>query len=133
MNEKEENDCVLLRGDEVNNDDEVMEAYLEGNEPDVATLKRCIRKGTLARQFVPVINGSAFKNKGVQPLLDAVIDFLPSPVDVPSVRGTAVDDPETTLVRESKDEAPFSALAASSFTSTTTWRLQRSVRRRRCS
>jgi elongation factor G len=92
-------------------DDEVMEAYLEGNEPDVATLKRCIRKGTLARQFVPVINGSAFKNKGVQPLLDAVIDFLPSPVDVPSVRGTAVDDPETTLVRESKDEAPFSALA----------------------
>ncbi|WP_372004219.1 elongation factor G [Tistrella mobilis] len=92
-------------------DDEVMEAYLEGNEPDVATLKRCIRKGTLARQFVPVINGSAFKNKGVQPLLDAVIDFLPSPVDVPAVHGTAVDDPETTLVRESKDEAPFSALA----------------------
>ncbi|MEN2981022.1 elongation factor G [Tistrella bauzanensis] len=92
-------------------DDVVLEAYLEGNEPDIATLKRCVRKGTLARQFVPVINGSAFKNKGVQPLLDAVIDYLPSPTDVPPVNGTAVDDPEVVMTRESRDDVPFSALA----------------------
>ncbi|GGB41013.1 elongation factor G [Tistrella bauzanensis] len=92
-------------------DDDVMEAYLDGNEPDIATLKRCVRKGTLARQFVPVINGSAFKNKGVQPLLDSVIDYLPSPTDVPPVTGTAVDDPEVVMTRESRDDVPFSALA----------------------
>src|SRR6186997_1951558 len=65
-------------------DDDVMEAYLEGNEPDVATLKRLIRKGTLDRAFVPIVCGSAFKNKGVQPLLDAVVDYMPSPIDVPA-------------------------------------------------
>ena len=62
----------------VEQDDDVMEAYLEGNEPDVATLKKLIRKGTLNFSFVPVLCGSAFKNKGVQPLLDAVVDYLPS-------------------------------------------------------
>jgi len=69
-------------------DDDVMEAYLEGNEPDEATLRRLIRKGTLALDFVPVCTGSAFKNKGVQPLLNAVTDYLPSPLDVPPIWGS---------------------------------------------
>src|SRR6187399_2392203 len=76
----------------VEQDDDVMEAYLEGNEPDVATLKRLIRKGTLDFSFVPVICGSAFKNKGVQPLLDGVVDYLPSPLDIPPVEGIKPDD-----------------------------------------
>src|SRR5918996_4462479 len=71
----------------VEQDDDVMEHYLEGTEPDVATLKALIRKGTLNFSFVPVLCGSAFKNKGVQPLLDAVIDYLPSPLDIPAVEG----------------------------------------------
>ena len=71
----------------VEQDDDVMEAYLEGAEPDVATLKKLIRKGTLNFSFVPVLCGSAFKNKGVQPLLDAVVDYLPSPLDIPPVEG----------------------------------------------
>ncbi len=66
----------------VEQDDDAMEAYLEGNEPDVPTLRALLRKGTLALDFVPVLGGSAFKNKGVQPLLNAVIDYLPSPLDV---------------------------------------------------
>jgi elongation factor G len=91
-------------------DDDVMEAYLEGNEPDVATLKALIRKGTLGFAFVPVLCGSAFKNKGVQPLLDAVVDYLPSPLDIPDVEGLKLDGvtPET---RPPSDDAPFSALA----------------------
>ena len=72
-------------------DDAAMEAYLEGNEPDADTLKKLIRKGTLARAFVPVLCGSAFKNKGVQPLLDAVVDFMPSPIDVPPIEGVIPD------------------------------------------
>jgi elongation factor G len=68
-------------------DDEAMEAYLEGEEPDIETLRRLIRKGTLAMKFVPVICGSAFKNKGVQPMLNAVIDYLPGPLDVPAYMG----------------------------------------------
>ena len=94
----------------VEQDDDVMEAYLEGNEPDVATLKRLIRKGTLAFAFVPVLCGSAFKNKGVQPLLDAVVDYLPSPLDVPAIQGTKLDG-VTEDTREANDNAPFSALA----------------------
>jgi elongation factor G len=94
----------------VEQDDDVMEAYLEGNEPDVATLKRLIRKGTLTSAFVPVLCGSAFKNKGVQPLLDAVIDYLPSPLDVPAIQGLKLDG-ETEDSRAASDEAPFSALA----------------------
>ena len=87
-----------------------MEAYLEGNEPDRDTLKRLIRKGTLNFSFVPVLCGSAFKNKGVQPLLDAVVDYLPSPLDIPPVEGVkpGTDEPDT---REASDSAPFSALA----------------------
>src|SRR5436189_1933920 len=75
----------------VEQDDEVMEAYLEGTEPDTATLKKLIRKGTLNFSFVPVLCGSAFKNKGVQPLLDAVVDYLPSPLDVPAIEGINPD------------------------------------------
>jgi elongation factor G len=94
----------------VEQDDDVMEAYLEGNEPDAATLKRLIRKGTLAQAFVPVTCGSAFKNKGVQPLLDAVVDYMPSPLDIPPIKGINPDnDAEDT--RPSDDGAPFAALA----------------------
>ncbi|MEA2779064.1 MAG: elongation factor [Rhodospirillaceae bacterium] len=92
-------------------DDAVVEAYLEGNEPDEATLKRCIRKGAIAGTFVPVLCGSAFKNKGVQPLLDAVVDYLPAPTDVPAVVGTKVDSDEETLTRHSSDDEPLAGLA----------------------
>ncbi|TYC87704.1 elongation factor G [Novosphingobium sp. BW1] len=94
----------------VEQDDDVMEAYLEGTEPDVDTLKKLIRKGTLERAFVPVLCGSAFKNKGVQPLLDAVVDYMPSPIDVPAIKGV-LPDSEEEQTRPSSDEAPFSALA----------------------
>ncbi|MGI9419036.1 MAG: elongation factor G, partial [Geminicoccaceae bacterium] len=91
-------------------DDDVLEAYFGGEEPDEATLKRCIRKGTLEGHFVPVLAGSAFKNKGVQPLLDAVVDFLPAPTEVPATQGIkpGTDEPMT---RKSSDDEPFSALA----------------------
>jgi len=91
-------------------DDTVMEAYLEGKEPDAETIKRLVRKGTNAGSFVPVICGSAFKNKGVQPLLDAVVDFLPSPADVADVVGAKPnsDDPVT---RKCSDDEPFAGLA----------------------
>ncbi|SFP48538.1 elongation factor G [Sphingomonas rubra] len=94
----------------VEQDDDLMEAYLEGNEPSVADLKKLIRKGTLSMAFVPIVCGSAFKNKGVQPLLDAVVDYLPSPLDVPAIKGVKLDG-ETPDERPSSDEAPFSALA----------------------
>ena len=100
----------------VEQDDDVMEAYLEGEEPDMDTLKRLIRKGTLGHAFVPVLCGSAFKNKGVQPLLDAVVDYMPAPTDVPAIKGvkpgTGGEDEEPVEdKRVSSDEAPFSALA----------------------
>ncbi|MES2136470.1 MAG: elongation factor G [Pseudomonadota bacterium] len=94
----------------VEQDDEVMTAYLEGTEPDIATLKKLIRKGTLNFSFVPVLCGSAFKNKGVQPLLDGVVDYLPSPLDIPPVEGIKPDSEETES-RAPSDDAPFSALA----------------------
>ncbi len=94
----------------VEQDDGAMEAYLEGNEPDIETLKRCIRKGACGAAFVPVLCGTAFKNKGVQPLLDAVVDFLPSPIDVDSVTGVKPDTEEE-LVRKTSDDEPASALA----------------------
>jgi elongation factor G len=92
-------------------DDEVLEAYFEGTMPDNDTIKRLIRKGTIARVFVPMVCGTAFKNKGVQPLLDAVVDYLPSPLDIPDVDGVAVDDAEQAMTRAASDDAPFSALA----------------------
>ncbi|MGA1797836.1 elongation factor G [Sphingomonas sp. 4RDLI-65] len=94
----------------VEQDDALMEAYLEGNEPSVADLKALIRKGTLSMAFVPVVCGSAFKNKGVQPLLDAVVDYLPSPLDVPAIQGLKLDG-VTPDERPSSDDVPFSALA----------------------
>ncbi len=94
----------------VEQDDAVMEQYLEGNEPDADTIKKLIRKGTLNFSFVPVLCGSAFKNKGVQPLLDAVVDYLPSPLDIPDVEGVKLDG-ETKDTRPPADDAPFSALA----------------------
>jgi elongation factor G len=90
-------------------DDEVMAAYLEGKEPDVPTLKRLIRKATIAGTFFPVFCGSAFKNKGVQPLLDAVVDFLPSPLDVPPVKG--VDLKGNEVERKPSDTEPMALLA----------------------
>src|ERR671913_453854 len=93
----------------VEQDDDVMEAYLGGQEPDTATLKALIRKGTLNFSFVPVLCGSAFKNKGVQPLLDAVVDYLPSPLDIPPVEGRTLDGEEIT--READENGPLAALA----------------------
>ena len=90
-------------------DDDAMTAYLEGKEPDVATLKRLIRKATIESKFFPVLCGSAFKNKGVQPLLDAVVDYLPSPVDVPAVKG--IDMKGNEVERKSSDAEPMSLLA----------------------
>ena len=90
-------------------DDDVMAAYLEGKEPDVATLKRLIRKATIASTFFPVLCGSAFKNKGVQPLLDAVVDYLPSPVDVPPMKG--IDSKGNEVERKPSDTEPMSLLA----------------------
>jgi len=91
-------------------DEAATEAYLEGKEPCEAELKALIRKGTVTSQFVPILCGSAFKNKGVQPLLDAVVDYLPSPLDVPPVQGIDVKTGESTT-REPKDDAPLSMLA----------------------
>jgi len=94
----------------VEQDDVALEAYLGGEEPSVETLKACIRKGTIAFAFVPVLCGSAFKNKGVQPMLDAVVDFLPAPTDIPNVIGIKPDT-ETQEERHTDDAAPFSGLA----------------------
>ena len=91
-------------------DDAAMEDYLNGKEPDLATLKACIRKGTIAFKLIPMYCGSAFKNKGVQPLLDAVVEFLPSPLDKGAVHGKKVDSDEEDI-RDCSDDAPFSALA----------------------
>jgi len=97
----------------VEQDDDAMEAFLEGNEPDVDTLRGLIRKGTLSMSFVPVLCGSAFKNKGVQPMLNAVIDFLPGPLDVPAYVGFKPGDEEETrnIERRANDAEPFSGLA----------------------
>jgi elongation factor G len=92
-------------------DDEIMELYLEGEEPTQEQLKAAIRRATLASKLTPVLTGTAFKNKGVQPLLDAVNDYLPSPVDVPAIEGHDVKDPETVVLRKPDDSEPFSALA----------------------
>jgi elongation factor G len=91
-------------------DDAAMTAYLEGKEPDEATLKKLIRKAVITSAFFPVLCGSAFKNKGVQPLLDAVVDYLPSPLDVPPIKGINPDNGEE-VVREPKDNAPMALLA----------------------
>jgi len=94
----------------VEQDEALMEKYLEGEEPTEEEMIRCIRKGTIANDFVPVLNGTAFKNKGVQPLLDAVVDFMPSPLDLADMEGVEVDG-ETPATRKASDDEPFSALA----------------------
>ncbi len=91
-------------------DDDAMTEYLEGNMPDNAKIRELIRKGTCDVAFFPVLAGSAFKNKGVQPLLDAVVDFLPSPLDVPPIKGINPKD-DSEMVREATDDAPLSMLA----------------------
>ncbi|MGJ4903751.1 elongation factor G [Bradyrhizobium sp. HKCCYLRH2060] len=90
-------------------DDDALTAFLDGKEPDEATLKRLIRKAVLTGAFYPVLCGSAFKNKGVQPLLDAVVDYLPSPLDVPAIKGT--DDKGNEVVRKADDKEPLALLA----------------------
>ncbi|MDR0787767.1 MAG: elongation factor G [Gemmatimonadota bacterium] len=95
----------------VEHDEELMVKYLEGEEITEQELRHAIRSATIANALVPVACGSAFKNKGVQQLLDAVIDYMPSPVDVPAIKGYAVDDPETTVERSSSDDEPFASLA----------------------
>jgi elongation factor G len=91
-------------------DDEAMEAYLDGNEPSEAVLKKCIRKAVLNGVFYPILAGSAFKNKGVQPLLDAVVDYLPSPVDIPPTAGIDYKTEEP-ITRKASDDEPLSVLA----------------------
>ncbi|MGA9267865.1 MAG: GTP-binding protein, partial [Rhodomicrobium sp.] len=91
-------------------DDDALHAYLEGHHPDEATLKRLIRKGTINSTFYPIFCGSAFKNKGVQPLLDGVLDYLPSPVDIPPIKAINVKTGEDT-VRKSSDSEPLAMLA----------------------
>ena len=91
-------------------DDELLEKYLSGEELTIDEIKRCIREGTLANTFVPVVCGTSYKNKGVQKLLDAIVDYMPSPLDVPPIKGV---NPETgeEVERPSSDEEPFAALA----------------------
>ncbi len=91
-------------------DDAAMEAYLEGSEPDIETVMRLVRKGTADSVFVPVLCGSAFKNKGVQPLLDAIVDFLPSPLDIPAIRAIDVKN-DKEIERRASDTEPLSMLA----------------------
>ena len=90
-------------------DDELMEVFLDGNDPEVRLIKRAIRKAVLTSEFFPVLCGSAYKNKGIQLLLDAVIEYLPSPLDVPAIKGTTRFGDE--IERHASDEEPFAALA----------------------
>jgi elongation factor G len=93
------------------NDDELMELYLEGTEPTAEQLRAGIRRATVAGKLTPVLCGTAFKNKGVQPMLDAIVDFLPSPLDVGSIQGHAVDKEDVVVERHPSENDPFSALA----------------------
>ena len=92
-------------------DDEIMELYLEGEEPSVEQIKRAIRKGVITNTFTAVVCGTSFKNKGVQPLLDAVVDYLPSPLDVPAIEGFKPSDESVVLQRKPSDDEPLSILA----------------------
>lgn len=92
-------------------DEEIMEQFLEGQEVPLEKVKATIRKATIAQKMVPVHCGSAFKNKGVQPLLDSVVAYLPSPLDMPAMNGSDPDDVEVQIIRKPSDDEPFSALA----------------------
>ena len=89
----------------------MMELYLEGSEPSEGQLIAAIRRATIAGAVTPVLCGTAFKNKGVQPMLDAIVDYLPSPIDIPPVQGHAVGDETLTVERKPTPEDPFAALA----------------------
>jgi elongation factor G len=93
------------------NDEEMMELYLEGSEPGEEQLIAAIRRATITGGVTPVLCGSAFKNKGVQPMLDAIVDFLPSPVDIPAIKGHKVGDEEAVIERHADPAEPFAALA----------------------
>ena len=95
----------------VEQDEAVLEKYLDGEEPDEETLIRCIRIGTINFAFVPILTGSAFKNKGVQPLLDAVVNFMPDPSEVQQATGFAPGKEDEEIIRNASDDEPFSALA----------------------
>ena len=110
LREKAEELHTRLIEEIVTLDDAVMEAYMEGKAPDVDTIKKLIRKGTIARAFNPILNGSSFKNKGIQPLIDAIVDYLPSPLDIPAIVGVKMDG-ETEEKRSVGADEPFSALA----------------------
>jgi len=110
MSEKAQDLHIKLVEMAVEEDEKLLEAYLDGKMPSVEALRACIRKGTCSFHFVPVLCGSAFKNKGVQPLLDAVVSYLPSPLDIPPVEGTKMGSKET-VTRPADDKAPFAGLA----------------------
>ena len=110
MREKAESYHARLIERAVEMDDTALEAYLDGQTPSLDVIKACIRKGTIVRSFTPVLCGSAFKNKGVQPLLDAVVDYLPSPLDIPPVTGLSLNG-ETEMMRPASDSEPLSGLA----------------------
>ena len=88
-------------------DDEIMQLYLDGKKPSEEQLAAAIRRATISMKAVPVLCGTAFKNKGVQPLLDAVVDYLPSPVDIPPVKGVALESEAEELFRKADDAEPF--------------------------
>ena len=111
MQERVEEARVALVEAAVEHDEHLMEKYLEGGEISEEELRHAIRAATVAGAMVPVLCGSAFKNKGVQQLLNAVIDYLPSPLDVPAIQGHVPDEPEEVVARAADDEEPFSALA----------------------
>ena len=92
-------------------DEELMMKYLDGEELTKEELKAALRKATINNEIIPVICGSSYKNKGVQEMIDLVVDYLPSPIDIPAVKGISVDDPDVELEREASDDAPMSALA----------------------
>src|SRR5262249_57246326 len=92
-------------------DDEAMTHYLEGHEPDIPTLKRLIRLAVQKGTWYPMFCGSAFKNKGVQPLLHAVVDFLPCPTDRPDIKGLDMDHPDREIIRNAADNKPVTILA----------------------
>lgn len=111
LKEKAEEYRTKLIEAAVENDDAMLEKYLETGEISVEELKRCIRIGTLKMKMFPIICGSSFKNKGVQPMLDAVVDYLPSPLDIASIKGVDPDHPDREIERIAGDDQPFAALA----------------------
>lgn len=110
MREKAEKYRTELIEHAAEQDDELFEKYLEGGEISVDEIKKCIRKSTIANEMIPVVCGTSYRNKGVQKLLDAIVDYMPSPTDVPSIKGVNPDTDEE-VERPSSDEEPFSALA----------------------